>query len=51
MAGVEAILLSGDPERMALKRRSAEGIPLESGHWAKLVTLAETLGVEVPIVT
>jgi len=49
--GVEAILLPGDPERIALKRRTAEGIPLEDGHWAKLVEQAGTLGVEIPSLT
>jgi uncharacterized oxidoreductase len=46
--GVEAILLPGDPERLTLRRRSAEGIPLEDAHWAKLTELAGQLGVEVP---
>ncbi|WP_406693513.1 Ldh family oxidoreductase [Singulisphaera sp. Ch08] len=46
--GVEAILLPGDPERRTLKQRSAEGVPLEDAHWAKLAELAEQLGVAVP---
>jgi uncharacterized oxidoreductase len=46
--GVAAILLPGDPERMMLEYRSIEGIPLETGHWAKLTELAGSLGVEVP---
>lgn len=48
--GVEAILLPGDPERAVLARRSAEGIPIEGGHWAKLVELAEGLGVAPPAI-
>jgi uncharacterized oxidoreductase len=50
-AGVEAILLPGDPERRTLERRSAEGIPLEDAHWAKLTELAGRLGVTVPGLT
>ena len=46
--GVASILLPGDPERHALDARSRDGIPLSDGHWAKLVELAESLGVEVP---
>jgi hydroxycarboxylate dehydrogenase B len=49
--GVEAILLPGDPERRTLERRSAEGIPLEEAHWAKLVELATRLGTPVPEVS
>ena len=48
--GVDAILLPGDPERNTLARRSAEGIPIEDGHWTKLVDLARGLGVEPPAV-
>lgn len=47
-AGVEAILLPGDPERNILKQRSADGVPLEDAHWAKLTELAGQLGVAVP---
>ncbi len=42
---VEAILLPGDPERNILKQRSADGVPLEDAHWAKLTELAGQLGV------
>jgi uncharacterized oxidoreductase len=49
--GVDAILLPGDPERRTLQRRQAEGIPLEDAHWAKLVEVANRLGVEEPSVT
>jgi len=46
--GVDAILLPGDPERIVLERRAAEGIPIEDGHWARLVELATALGVDRP---
>ena len=50
-SGVASILLPGDPERHALDARTRDGIPLSDGHWAKLVELAEMLGVEVPVHT
>lgn len=46
--GVEAILLPGDPERIAMEARSRDGIPLPAGHWETLVGLAGRLGVEPP---
>ncbi len=46
--GVDAIILPGDPERAVLARRTAEGIPIEEGHWSKLVALARELKVEPP---
>lgn len=46
--GVDAIVLPGDPERRTLERRAATGIPLDEAHWARLVALAERLGVEPP---
>jgi len=47
-AGVDAILLPGDPERRAHEERSAQGIPLEEAHWSKLTELAQELQVTVP---
>ncbi len=47
-AGVDAILLPGDPERRMLELRAAGGIPLDDSHWAKLADLAGRLGVERP---
>jgi uncharacterized oxidoreductase len=49
--GVDAILLPGDPERIALERRTASGIPIEPGHWTKLVEIATALGVAPPEVS
>ena len=45
--GVDAILLPGDPERLTLTRRSAEGIPIEDAHWSRLTDLAARLRVSV----
>jgi uncharacterized oxidoreductase len=47
-AGVDEILLPGDPERRTMARRVAEGVPLEDAHWAKLTELAAQLGVALP---
>jgi hydroxycarboxylate dehydrogenase B len=49
--GAEAILLPGDPERRTLERRTAEGIPIEEAHWAKLCEVAARLGTKVPELT
>ncbi len=47
--GVATITLPGDPERIALETRSAEGIAIAAAHWAKLfVELATRLGTTVP---
>jgi uncharacterized oxidoreductase len=46
--GIDAILLPGDPERLTLQRRSAQGIPIEDAHWTRLTDLAARLGVAVP---
>jgi uncharacterized oxidoreductase len=47
-AGVDVILLPGDPERLARKARDQEGIPLQENHWQMLVQLAERIGVSLP---
>lgn len=46
--GVERILLPGDPERITMAKRSAEGLFLDDENWSALVQLAERLGVDVP---
>jgi uncharacterized oxidoreductase len=48
VAGVDTILLPGDPERNTLQHRSTHGIPLEDNHWTMLVELAGRLGVAPP---
>jgi uncharacterized oxidoreductase len=48
VAGVERILLPGDPERMVLAERSAKGIFLDAENWGKLITLAHQFNVPVP---
>jgi uncharacterized oxidoreductase len=44
----DRILLPGDPERHTLEQRTASGIPLNDSHWARLIDLAQRLGVGVP---
>jgi len=46
--GVREILLPGDPERMTLAERSANGIPIDDGNWKQLLDLAAKLNVVVP---
>jgi uncharacterized oxidoreductase len=46
--GVTAILLPGDPERAALERRRAEGIPIPDGLWKTLGALAAKFNVALP---
>ncbi|WP_435017158.1 Ldh family oxidoreductase [Tundrisphaera sp. TA3] len=46
--GVSAVLLPGDPERNMLEYRTIQGIPLETGHWARLAEVATNLGVALP---
>jgi uncharacterized oxidoreductase len=48
IAGVNEILLPGDPERKVAAQRQATGIPLDDGNWGALVKLAEKLKVPVP---
>lgn len=47
-AGVDAILLPGDPERRTLAERSSQGIPIDPAHWDQLTKAAADLGVKPP---
>jgi hydroxycarboxylate dehydrogenase B len=47
-AGVDEILLPGDPERKTLAKRQAEGVPIDEGNWKQLGELAARLGVVAP---
>jgi hydroxycarboxylate dehydrogenase B len=46
-AGVDRIVLPGDPERETREKRRAEGIQVPDGTWAILRKLGEELGVEL----
>lgn len=46
-AGVDRVILPGDPERELLAQRLAGGIPLDEGNWSELVKLAGILNVAV----
>mgnify|MGYP000601391881 CR=1 FL=1 len=47
-AGVEAVLVAGDPEAAARSDRVARGVPLDGETIAQLQELAAELGVEFP---
>jgi uncharacterized oxidoreductase len=45
VAGVDTILLPGDPERLTFEQRSIHGIPVDANLHARLMELAQRLGV------
>jgi len=47
-AGVDRIVIPGDPERHVLSERSAKGVPIEAENWKQIVDLAKRLKVAVP---
>ncbi len=47
-AGVEEVLIPGDPERQARALRLREGIPIPDPLWSEVVDLAASLGISVP---
>jgi uncharacterized oxidoreductase len=50
VAGVDRIVLPGDPERWLCERRLSAGIPFDAENWQALVKLAERLKVVAPSV-
>jgi uncharacterized oxidoreductase len=47
-AGIEAVLVPGDPEAAARKERSRLGVPLDAETIEQLTGLAAELGLEMP---
>ena len=45
MAGVDAVLIPGDPERKMRADRTANGVPLPDDTWAAIVATAREVGV------
>lgn len=45
MAGVDRVLLAGEPERASRRARSAGGIPIDATSWQQIVDAAEQVGV------
>lgn len=45
MAGVDAVLVPGDPERKTRAERTANGVPLPDDTWAAIVATAREVGV------
>ena len=41
----EPVLVPGDPERMALKKRLAEGIPVDPVTWDGILAAGEQVGL------
>jgi hydroxycarboxylate dehydrogenase B len=48
VAGVKAITLPGDPERLSKQKRLVDGIPISDGTWGQIVKVANELNVPVP---
>ena len=46
--GASGVMLPGDPERLTLAKRLADGIPIDEGNWKALLALAQELKVAVP---
>jgi uncharacterized oxidoreductase len=46
MAGVERVLLAGDPERARRRERGAHGIPIDVTTWTQIVDAAMQVGVD-----
>jgi uncharacterized oxidoreductase len=49
-AGVEQVLVAGEPERAARARRSAEGVPVDETTWNEILEAARKLGVDPQVV-
>jgi hydroxycarboxylate dehydrogenase B len=45
MAGVDSVLVPGDPERRTRAERTANGVPLPDDTWAAIVATAREVGV------
>ncbi|MBL8798212.1 MAG: Ldh family oxidoreductase [Planctomycetia bacterium] len=47
-AGVQEIMLPGDPERKQRAQRQAKGLSVDDGTWSQLTTMARKLNVPTP---
>ena len=45
IAGVESVLIPGDPERKTRAERTKNGVPLPDDTWAAIVNTAREVGV------
>ncbi len=43
--GVDSVLVAGEPERISMARRLAEGIPIDDTTWGEMVAAAKDAGV------
>lgn len=48
VAGVDRILLPGDPERLVMQQRITRGVELDAENWGQLVRLGQKLNVSPP---
>jgi uncharacterized oxidoreductase len=48
IAGVDAVLIPGDPERKMRADRTRNGVPLPDDTWAAIVNIAREVGVSEP---
>jgi uncharacterized oxidoreductase len=49
-AGVERVLIAGEPERQSLAQRNADGIPVDETTWEEILSAGEKLGVSADAV-
>jgi uncharacterized oxidoreductase len=45
-AGVDQVLVAGEPERAARAQRSAHGVPVDETTWQEILDAARKLGVD-----
>jgi uncharacterized oxidoreductase len=45
VAGVDEVLIPGEPERIALRQREAEGIYIDDTTWSQIVTTANSVAL------
>ena len=50
-AGVERVLVAGEPERRSLAQRSAGGIPVDETTWQEILNAGEKLGISADAVS
>ena len=44
----ELVMVAGDPERISIRKRNQEGIPVDETTWEHILTTGESMGLERP---